>query len=193
MIRARTNEGSASIGASPHGLPKFYTLAKGVARMKRLGKRWLFKSLIMGLMAMLVSPVHAQSNYVWEDEGTASVADNIQFHDIWGRSDSDVYAVGNGGTVLHHDGSSWSKLSSGTTADLHAVWGPSSGSDAFVVGKGGAARRCTAGGCSQMNSGTTLDLYGVWAALRATSSPWGLKGPCSITTATFRAAGPPSR
>ena len=52
---------------------------------------------------------------------------------VWGSSGSDVFAVGDLGTILHYDGSSWSAMSSGTTNDLWGVWG-SSGSNVFAVG-----------------------------------------------------------
>ena len=46
---------------------------------------------------------------------------------------SDVFAVGDGGTILHYNGSTWSSMTSGTTNYLRGVWG-SSGSDVFAVG-----------------------------------------------------------
>jgi hypothetical protein len=46
--------------------------------------------------------------------------------DIWGTSPSDVFAVGDNGTILHYDGSVWSAMASGTTASLGRVWGASS-------------------------------------------------------------------
>ena len=52
---------------------------------------------------------------------------------MWGSSASDVFAVGQNGTILHYDGSSWSSMSSGTSNELLGVWG-SSASDAFAVG-----------------------------------------------------------
>ncbi len=52
---------------------------------------------------------------------------------MWGSSASDVFTVGDGGTILHSDGSSWSAMSSGTTNYLRGVWG-SSGSNVFAVG-----------------------------------------------------------
>ena len=55
---------------------------------------------------------------------------------MWGSSGSDVFAVGEDGTILHYDGSGWSAMSSGTTNELYGVWG-SSGSDVFAVGDGG--------------------------------------------------------
>jgi len=53
---------------------------------------------------------------------------------VWGSSASDVFAVGQGGTILHYDGSSWSVQVSGTTAELSGVWG-SSPTDVFAVGR----------------------------------------------------------
>jgi len=47
---------------------------------------------------------------------------------VWGSSASDVFAVGKdddlAGVMLHYDGSSWASITSGTTGDLSAVWGP---------------------------------------------------------------------
>ena len=52
---------------------------------------------------------------------------------VWGSSGSDVFAVGECGTILHYDGSELVAMSSGTTRALYGVWG-SSGSDVFAVG-----------------------------------------------------------
>jgi hypothetical protein len=46
-------------------------------------------------------------------------------HSGWGTSSNDMYFVGNGGLILHFDGSTWTKMSSGTTKDLHSIWGTS--------------------------------------------------------------------
>jgi hypothetical protein len=42
---------------------------------------------------------------------------------IWGTSGTDVYAVGDGGAIVHYDGSSWSAMASGTTWNLSDVFG----------------------------------------------------------------------
>ncbi len=52
---------------------------------------------------------------------------------MWGNSSSDVFAVGDSGTILHYDGSSWSGMTSATTDYLEAVWG-SSATNVFAVG-----------------------------------------------------------
>jgi hypothetical protein len=56
--------------------------------------------------------------------------------DVWGSSGSDVFAVGESGTILHYDGLAWSAMSSGTSYWLFGVWS-SSGSDVFAVGWNG--------------------------------------------------------
>ncbi len=54
---------------------------------------------------------------------------------LWGGSRNSVYAVGYGGNIVHFDGTSWQKLASGTTVDIHDVWGAvdSSTGKAFIL------------------------------------------------------------
>jgi len=52
---------------------------------------------------------------------------------VWGTSSTDAYAVGQGGTILHFDGGSWSAMSSPLSHWLEGVWGTSSG-DIYAVG-----------------------------------------------------------
>jgi hypothetical protein len=42
---------------------------------------------------------------------------------IWGNSSSDLYVVGNNGNIVHYNGSSWTRIESGTTTDINDVWG----------------------------------------------------------------------
>jgi photosystem II stability/assembly factor-like uncharacterized protein len=57
---------------------------------------------------------------------------------VWGSKADDVYAVGDGGTILHtaNGGMSWEAQSSGTMTGLVGLWGGGSG-DVFVVGQRG--------------------------------------------------------
>ncbi len=47
---------------------------------------------------------------------------------IWESPNHNVYVVGDGGSVVKYDGSSWKKVSVGTTLNLYDVWGPSDSS-----------------------------------------------------------------
>ncbi len=42
---------------------------------------------------------------------------------VWGTSRNDVWAVGSGGTIVHHDGTGWTATPSGVFNTLLAVWG----------------------------------------------------------------------
>ena len=42
---------------------------------------------------------------------------------IWGENSTSVYAVGDGGNIVHFNGSSWQSLASGTRLDLRDIWG----------------------------------------------------------------------
>ena len=42
---------------------------------------------------------------------------------IWGSNSNDLYAVGNNGNIAHYNGSSWTKIESGTTTDIQDVLG----------------------------------------------------------------------
>lgn len=53
---------------------------------------------------------------------------------VWGSSSTDVWAVGDHGAILHHDGSRWSAVSSPTDNHLQSMWGSSS-QDVWAVGE----------------------------------------------------------
>lgn len=59
-----------------------------------------------------------------------------RLHSVWGFSNSNVFAVGDDGVILHYDGNEWTPMISGTTADLYAAWGASITS-VFAVGRYG--------------------------------------------------------
>jgi hypothetical protein len=64
-----------------------------------------------------------------------------QFNAVFGLASNNVYAVGEGGSILHYDGALWRAEQSGTTVPLRGVW--AAAPDAvFVVG----GDRSTGGG-----------------------------------------------
>jgi hypothetical protein len=84
---------------------------------------------------------------------------------VWGSSDRNVWAVGNGGTVLHWDGWSWSPVPSGTAYPLRSIWGAGP-SDVWAVGAGGTTIRWDGSSWTPVSIGTTFDLFGVWCVGR---------------------------
>lgn len=50
---------------------------------------------------------------------------NQRLTDVWGAGGSDVWAVGESGTILHYDGANWAPAASGTALDILGIWGSS--------------------------------------------------------------------
>ena len=75
-------------------------------------------------------PVHQP----WTWHNPRPQGDNLL--SVWGASGSDVFAVGESGTVVHYDGAVWTVLDCGSATALQDVWGVS-GTDVYIVGYGG--------------------------------------------------------
>ena len=82
---------------------------------------------------------------------------------VWGNSGSDVFAVGEAGTIFYYDGSSWSPMNSGTTSALWDIWG-SSGSDVFAVGEAGTILHYDGSSWSPITSVYSATFFGVWGS-----------------------------
>ena len=50
---------------------------------------------------------------------------------VWGAGQNDVYAVGDGGLVLHYDGKGWKTIATGSTESFLSIWGTSK-NDIFI-------------------------------------------------------------
>jgi hypothetical protein len=79
---------------------------------------------------------------------------------VWGTSSSDVFTVGDYGTILQWDGQSWEAQPSGTTVPLNDVWGTDS--ERWAVGDEGTILQWEGNGWSAVVSGTDQHLDGVW-------------------------------
>jgi hypothetical protein len=83
---------------------------------------------------------------------------------IWGSSETDVFAVGDNGTILHYDGKTWNHMISGTNDDLRDVWGTSP-SDVYAIGyEEGTILHYDGIEWNPMNSGTKTNLYNIWGS-----------------------------
>ncbi len=85
--------------------------------------------------------------------------------------------VGHAGTILHWNGSAWSSVSSGTTVELHGIWG-SGANDVWVVGHAGTVLHWNGSAWSGVTSGTTADLSSTWGS-RA-NDVWAVGSPTEI-------------
>jgi len=82
---------------------------------------------------------------------------------VWGISESNVFAVGKSGTILHYNGYRWHLMNSGTVQHLADVWS-SSADNVFAVGDYGTILYYDGISWQSMNSGTTNYLSGIWGS-----------------------------
>jgi hypothetical protein len=86
---------------------------------------------------------------------------------VGGRSRSDVYAVGNAGSILHFDGSQWQTMTSNTTAALRGVWVSPTTAEVFAVGVNGSTGtivRYDGSAWSEVVTGAPADFSAVWGS-----------------------------
>jgi len=131
-----------------------------IRHMKKAGIPLVLVASLL-ISVILLSPP-ASADFVSPDGWGAQYPIPCEsLHDIWGSSGSDVFAVGEYGTIYHYDGTSWSFMTSGSNEGLIGVWG-SSASDVFAVGYSGTILHYDGTTWSPMTSGTTQDLRAVW-------------------------------
>jgi hypothetical protein len=80
---------------------------------------------------------------------------------VWPRTATDVWAVGDAGTILRFDGGQWRPSTSGSSNRLRAVWGVADAS-VWAVGDKGTILHWDGGSWKAETSNTTDDLYSVW-------------------------------
>lgn len=105
---------------------------------------------------------------------------NSTIQSLWVQSANDIWAVGNGATILHYDGTSWTVKPApvGVSENLYGVWasGPSS---AWAVGAFGRILRYDGNVWSSVTSPAFLTLYGIWGV--SPTDIWAV-GDSSTTT-----------
>jgi hypothetical protein len=131
---------------------------KGRVNMKRI--LFIKLTLIVFIITLLMMYAPCAYTGIWTPmtSGTTQL-----LRSIWGSSATDVFTVGENGTILHYNGSSWSAMTSGTTQLLRSIWG-SSATDVFTVGENGTILHYNGSSWSAVASGTKNNLYGVWGS-----------------------------
>src|SRR5437764_14092470 len=70
--------------------------------------------------SMAVAAVTACPTGQWCSEAAPVT---LSLRAVWAVTADDVFAVGDGGTILHRSNDAWTVMSSGTTSRLRGVWG----------------------------------------------------------------------
>ena len=102
--------------------------------------------------------------YRWNGSTTWSTTPSPTGAKLWGlfgRGPSDIWAVGEAGTLVHYNGTSWSTVTSGTTKNLYSVWSASA-TDVWAGGEKGTMLHGDAATFAPVASGTTSDVEAVW-------------------------------
>jgi hypothetical protein len=81
-------------------------------------------------------PTCSTSNWCWDNP----LSEGRTLFTVRGRSETDVWAVGERGVALHWDGTCWARLPPGGTQALRAAW-PAAGKTWWFAGAGGALHR----------------------------------------------------
>lgn len=68
-------------------------------------------------------PIHGNgTDWILYDLRT-SVDPSLSLSKAWGTNSNDMWFVGNNGSIVHYNGSSWQKINSGTTLPIQDIWG----------------------------------------------------------------------
>ena len=79
-------------------------------------------------------PIHGNGeNWIMYDLRT-TLDPNISLSKAWGSGSGDIYFAGRNGSAAHYNGSSWTKIESGTDVNLTDISGTPDGSEVWVCG-----------------------------------------------------------
>ena len=99
-------------------------------------------------------PVHWDGNS-WKLYHFHNMGIDASALSLWGTSSSNMYFVGLEGSIVHYDGSSFTKLESGTDVDLKNIHGIKNGDYIFIVGWEDSGKSVAL----QLHEGTATTLY----------------------------------
>ena len=113
--------------------------------------------LALAIIPILLLPCYS-AHAGWEVQNP--IPTKNQLRAIWASSATDVFAVGDYGTILHYDGTSWDNTTMGAF-NIYGVWGTSE-TDVFAVADKGIILHYDGTTWKNMTSGTTQRLRDVW-------------------------------
>ena len=121
---------------------------------------------LLAVTLILLNPGIDLSAQEWQQMQSGTT---VTLQSVWGCSPSDVFAVGQNGTILHYDGSGWSPMDSGTTKTLNGLWGTSS-SDVYAVGATNGRVILHFDGSSWQEMASPPTSFGYWNVWGSSSS-----------------------
>ncbi len=119
-------------------------------------QKHLKHALILAAVTLVFAAAAAQA--AWTPQ---SVPSTQQLRALDGYSENKILAVGNGGTILLYNGTSWQSIPGITSKDLYGVWWAKD-NEAFVAGKEGLILHFDGTNWTPMDSGTTTRLRNIW-------------------------------
>ncbi len=137
--------------------------------MKSSSRLISYAIICVVLFSVFTSPLYG-AEWEWQNP----LPTGIGLQDVW-QSGSEIFAVGASGTIMHYDGTVWTKMDSGTTEKLYGVWGITV-NNVFAVGDNGTILQYNGSVWSSMTSSTSVDLYGVWGSAADAVYAVGLSG-----------------
>jgi hypothetical protein len=75
--------------------------------------------------------MHSPGNGQWTQQNLPNLPSTTALMSIFGAAPDDVWAVGEGGAIVHYDGKMWTQLTSGVSGRLNGVW--TGGGEVFAV------------------------------------------------------------
>ncbi len=118
------------------------------------GKEWELKKLfynsgliipsVRGILVVELNDIWLAAGSVFHWDGISPQAQlsfsrlnisnpNATVEKLWATSSSSLYGVGNAGTIVHYNVTTWQKLESGTTNNINDIWGITDNSGNNIV------------------------------------------------------------
>jgi len=148
-------------------------------------RKYLFQSI--AVICVGLSPSCSEdsvrpkrSSATQSDWRRVNIGTTENLNDVWCVDDVNVFAVGNGGTILHYDGADWNAMDSGTSNDLFAVWGCGM-ENVFAAGDSGTMLLFDGMNWSAMDCGTTEPIRALWSSDGSQSCHAGLVAVYALT------------
>jgi photosystem II stability/assembly factor-like uncharacterized protein len=111
------------------------------------------------LTAVSATGIYRWNGTAWDFESTAF---NRSIRAVYVGPDGSAWAVGDQGTIIRREGTTWTQLPAPSGVDLKDVHG--AGSEVLIVGNRGTFLRWVDGAFKAYDAGTNVNFAGVWVA-----------------------------